>query len=336
MDTYQKVLFTIILLLCVNYFAIVWYNRLVKPRLNSVVKLREGFSEGFTSEKLAQGTSPEEKVHVWLDNKHIYDNFYAEIYDTLTSSGNRTRAEAAFCVKRWAGKTPTERMRILDIGCGTGHAPIAMVVTDVGKVCGLDLSAAMLAKARANQETDKKAKSKMIEWREGNAEQASTCQPNEFTHATLFYFSIYYIENKPAFFKNLYNWIAPGGGIAIEVVNKYKFDPMFQSAAPFLGFSLQKYVNERVNTSKIAFNKFDYEGTFNLLEEGDKSEAAEFREVFTFKDSKTVRRHKHRLLMPDMKEMIKAADAAGFQYMGYQDLMTLGFEYAYLLFFDKH
>jgi hypothetical protein len=194
----------------------------------------------------------------------------------------------------------------------------------------------MLGKARSNQQENKKAKSQMIEWREGDAELASTCQQNEFTHATILYFSIYYIKDKPAFFKNLYSWIAPGGSVAIEVVNKYKFDPMFQSAAPFLGFSLQKYVKDRVNTSKITFNKFDYEGTFHLLEEGDKSEAAEFREVITFKESKTVRRHKHHLYMPDMKEIIKAADGAGFQYMGYQDLMTLGFEYAYLLFFDKH
>jgi ubiquinone/menaquinone biosynthesis C-methylase UbiE len=292
------------------------------------INSKEGFDGG--------SAKPEDKVHVWLENKHIYDNFYADIYDTLTSSANRTRAEAAFCVKRWAGKTTPERMRILDVGCGTGHACVAMATADVGKICGVDLSAAMLGKARANQEENKKAKSHMIEWREGDAELAPTCQQNEFTHATIFYFSIYYMKDKPAFFKNLYGWIAPGGGVAIEVVNKYKFDPMFQSAAPFLGFSLQKYVKDRVNTSKIAFNKFDYEGTFHLLEEGDKSEAAEFREVITFKDSKTVRRNKHHLYMPDMKEIIKAADGAGFQYMGYQDLMTLGFEYAYLLFFDKH
>ena len=111
---------------------------------------------------------------------------------------------------------------------------------------------------------------------------------------------------------------------------------MFQSAAPFLGFSLQKYTKQRMNTSKVVFNKFNYEGTFNLLEEGDKAEAAEFREVITFKDSSTVRRQKHSFYMPDIKDIIKAADAAGFQYMGYQDMMGLGFEYAYLLFFDKH
>jgi ubiquinone/menaquinone biosynthesis C-methylase UbiE len=332
MDTYQKVLFTIILLLCANYTAILFYNRLIKPGYNRVIKVdaKEGFDGG------SGKGQPEDKIHVWLTNKNIYDQFTADIYDTLTSSANRTRAEAAFCIKRWGAKTTPERMRILDVGCGTGQAPIAMAASDVGKVCGLDLSSAMLVKARANHAEAKKGKDHPIEWREGDAELTSTCQANEFTHATIFYFSIYYIKDKPAFFKNLYSWIAPGGSVAIEVVNKYKFDPMFQSAAPFLGFSLQKYVKDRINTSKVSFNKFDYEGTFNLLEEGDNSEAAEFREVITFKDSKTVRRHKHHLYMPDMKNIIKAADAAGFQYMGYQDLMTLGFEYAYLLFFDKH
>jgi len=337
LDTYQKVLFTIILLLCANYLAIVTYNRLLKPNYNRVIKIKEGFEDGATAGAgEATAAKGEEDMYVWLTNKNIYDKFVADIYDTLTAGANRTRAEAAFCVKRWESKTPKERMKILDVGCGTGHGCIAMAASDVGKTCGLDLSAAMLTKARANQEESKKAKDHEIEWREGNAEQASTCQPNEFTHATIFYFSIYYIKDKPAFFKNLYTWIAPGGGLAIEVVNKYKFDPLFTTASPFVGFSLQKYVKDRINTSKVSFNKFDYEGSFRLLEEGDKSEAAEFREVITFKDSKTVRRHKHHLYMPDMKEIIKAADAAGFQYSGYQDLMSLGFEYSYLLFFDKH
>lgn len=321
--TLQKVLLIVIILLCLNYVIVVLAGRFIKYPLNST-------TEGF------QDKTADEPLHVWLDNTHLYDKFYADIYDELTSSSNRNRACAALCLSRWKAKMAPERMSLLDIGSGTGNAAIGFAKLKVNKVCGLDNSTAMIEKSKGNQHDEKGADKLPIEWRVGDATDPSAAHENEFTHATLFYFSIYYIKDKPAFFKNLYRWIAPGGSICVEVVNKYKFDPMFQSAAPFLGFSLQKYTKQRMNTSKIVFNKFNYEGTFNLLEEGDKSEAAEFREIITFKDSSTIRRQKHQLYMPDIKDIIKAADGAGFQYMGYQDMLALSFEYGYLLFFDKH
>jgi ubiquinone/menaquinone biosynthesis C-methylase UbiE len=321
-DTVQKVLLVIIILLCLNYATIVLVGRLFKRPLNAI-------TEPFTDKA-------DNSLHVWLDNSHLYDKFYADIYDQLTSSGNRNRACSAFCMSRWKARTDPARMSLLDIGCGTGQAALGFAKLGVSKVCGLDSSTAMIEKCKENQRQEKSGEKLPIEWRVGDASDLSAAHENEFTHATLYYFSIYYLKDKQAFFKNLHRWIAPGGSICIEVVNKYKFDPMFQSAAPFLGFSLQKYTNKRHNTSKITFNKFEYEGSFNLLEEGDKAEAAEFREVITFKDSETIRRQKHSLYMPEIKEIIKAADGAGFQYMGYQDMMGLGFEYAYLLFFDKH
>ena len=321
-STIQKVLFVIITLLCINYLAVIFTGRLWKNH-------RQASLEGFADKT-------DDSLHVWLDNTHLYDKFYADVYDELTSSANKSRASAAYCISRWKKKTDPARMSLLDIGCGTGQAAIGFAKLGISKVCGLDNSTAMIEKAKGNQALEKDSSKLALEWRVGDATDAGAAHGNEFTHATLFYFSIYYLKDKPAFFKNLYRWIAPGGSICVEVVNKYKFDPMFQSAAPFVGFSLQKYTKKRENTSKITFNKFQYEGTFNLLEEGDKAEAAEFREVITFKDSSTVRRQKHTFYMPDLKEIIKAADAAGFQYMGYQDMMGLGFEYAYMLFFDKH
>ncbi len=318
----QKVLLVIIILLCLNYLIVVFTGRLFKKRLNTRVEAFEDQNQ--------------DSLHVWLDNTHLYDKFYADIYDQLTSSANRNRASSAFCLSRWKAKADPARMSLLDIGCGTGQAALGFSKLKVNKVCGMDNSIAMLEKAKENQREEKDSDKLQIEWRNADAMDAGAAHENEFTHATLFYFSIYYMKDKPTFFKNLYRWIAPGGSICVEVVNKYKFDPMFQSAAPYVGFSLQKYTKKRENTSKITFNKFQYEGTFNLLEEGDGASAAEFREVITFKDSSTVRRQKHNLYMPDIKEIIKAADGAGFQYMGYQDMMGLGFEYAYLLFFDKH
>ena len=132
-----------------------------------------------------------------------------------------------------------------------------------------------------------------------------------------------------AAFRNLYLWVKPGGKLAIEVVNKHKFDPMLESAAPWLAFSLQKYSKERVTKSKVTFNKFEYDAHFDLDESGDSSE---FRETFRFKDGK-VRRQRHKLQMPDIKEIVKLAQVAGWKYDNNIDLTPIGFEYAYLLMF---
>jgi SAM-dependent methyltransferase len=228
-------------------------------------------------------------------------------------------------------------MSILDIGCGTGAATRSFAANGVGKVCGMDFSEPRLVEAK-NQLVKSKLdvnKASKIEYRQGDMMSETACKPGEFTHASLFYFSVYYAKDKKKLFENIYSWLAPGGHLVVEVVNKYKFDPMLQASAPFLGFSLQKYTKDRFNQSKISFNAFDYEGEFLLLEEGPKSEAAEFREVFHFNKGGVVRRQKHSFWMPELKEIIKAADGAGFTYKGYKDMLPMGFEYSYMLFFER-
>jgi SAM-dependent methyltransferase len=239
------------------------------------------------------------------------------------------------CIKRWKKSAPAD-MRVLDIGCGTGVA-CQLFAEKGAKVCGLDKSEAMIKYAKDQVVASKLSvdKAKNIEFRLGDMMLENTCKGEEFTHATLFYFSVYYAENKAELFKNIHTWVRPGGYMMIEVVNKYKFDPMFQAAAPFLGFSVQKYNKDRVNKSKITFNDFKYEGDFLLLEDGPKSDAAEFREVIEFNKTGVIRRQKHRLWMPEIKELIKVADSTGWIYKGYKDMLPFAFEYSYMLFFER-
>ena len=111
------------------------------------------------------------------------------------------------------------------------------------------------------------------------------------------------------------------------MVNKYKFDPMLESASPWVGFSLQKYSKKRITESNVTFDKFQYTGRFDLYDP-----QAEFIETFRFKDG-TIRRQKHKFTMPTMEEIVKIGQAAGWVYTKYIDLVMVGFEYSYLLFF---
>ena len=169
-----------------------------------------------------------------------------------------------------------------------------------------------------------------IRWRQDSLINPSACAAGEFTHIVVFYFTFYYLKNQEEFFRHLAFWAKPGAKLALEVVNRYKFDPVLESASPFLGFSIQKYSEHRVRKSHVTFNKFDYEGEFQLT--GDKGE---FYETFRFKEGGKTRRQKHEFKMPEIKEIVEIGKRAGWTYNGYQDLNPLGFEYAYILSFTK-
>ena len=104
---------------------------------------------------------------------------------------------------------------------------------------------------------------------------------------------------------------------------------MLESSAPWLGFSLQKYTNERINKSEVTFDKFKYTGEFDLHDP-----EAEFRETFRFEDG-SVRRQRHTFKMENMDEIVGMAKAAGWKYDGFVDETPIHFEYAYLLLFTK-
>ena len=117
--------------------------------------------------------------------------------------------------------------------------------------------------------------------------------------------------------------------MVIQVVNKHKFDPMLESASPWLFFSLQKYSDDRITRSEVDFDKFKYTGDFALMDP-----KAEFRETFRFKDGR-VRYQKHEFVMEDMSAIVGMAKLAGWEYIGNVDLTSIGFSYSYHLHFKR-
>jgi hypothetical protein len=156
----------------------------------------------------------------------------------------------------------------------------------------------------------------------------------EFSHACLFFFSVYYLKDLDAALKNLSVWIEPGGGLAIEVVNKHKFEPIPDVANPWVAVSPQKFSKDRIVKSKAVFDKFDYETEFDLEDPDAAVSKAEFSETFAFNDG-TTRRQKHTLWMPDIGIIVQKAKEQGFLYTKYTDLQFMGFNYGYMLFFKR-
>lgn len=317
----------LLIVFAANYLTMVFTQKITRPKPLKAPDTTEGFVGGSQD-------AAEESKYDWLDNDRLYDSFYASVYDQLVQGSQRTQVEVKLLLDKW--KLPgrkREELRVLDIGCGTGLAPIAFAKENIGRVVGLDKSKAMLEYAektnlsKANLTAHQKD---AIKWREADVIDPAACKPQEFDCACLLYFSVYYIRDLDGLFRNLSLWISPGGKIAVQVVNKFKFDPILDSASPFM-FSVQKYSKERVMKSHVKFDRFDYDAMFHLDGE-DSDTAAEFRETFKFKDG-SVRRQRHTFSMPSISVIVNKAKSAGWIYDGYIDELVSGFEYSYLLCF---
>ena len=326
LTAFQWILLLLLSIGCIHYMWLVWEDKYSRPSGWNGESAWQ--TEGFTSEQ--QTTDSDSTMAVWLENDQLYDEFYASVYDNLTQLAGRYPQEVSLIMHQWKKSAEADTMDVLDCGSGTGIASVFFAKQGVNSVVGLDMSEAMLRRARnvtliAGLPADQRD---TVSFLKGDMLQQATFKAGQFSHAALLFFTIYYSDDTSGIFSNLYHWIRPGGEIAIEVVNKYKFDPLLEAATPFVGLSLQKYSKKRVTTSKVEFDKFSYEAEFDLQDP-----QAEFRETFRFKD-KSVRRQRHTMNMRDIKDIVELATVAGWKYTGNIDLITAGFEYAYVLMFQ--
>jgi len=317
LDTWQIALMTILLFLITYYCFVVTSDRLsstapIRTALREAM-IEEGFSDGFQED--------------------IYDKFYATIYNKIFQHDNLVQAETGILLTEWRKGKKEGEMRVLDVCCGTGVATCAFVSQGVDKAVGLDKSVAMLNYAKdviVPATTLKDDQKQRVEWRIGDAYAPMAASISEFTHACLLFFSVYQFQDLNTLFKNLAMWIKPGGGLAIEVVNKFKFEPIPDVANPWLAVSPQKYSKERIVNSKATFDTFDYETEFQLYDP-----VAEFKETFRFKEGGKVRQQKHMLYMPSIDKIVHTAVEQGFHYDKFMDLQFTGFNYGYMLFFTR-
>lgn len=316
------ILIIILLLILANYIYTVALSRLTE-------EVSEITTEGFKDGKGDENTWEKYKV---LRGDEIYDDFYAKVYNKLTQMDKITTAEAGLIFYDWKAKFNPEKMRILDLGCGTGIISAAFKKLGASEIIGLDISPAMIKRARKILEstTLSPTEKQDITFIQGNAYNPSVIEPQSITHAIALYFTIYYFKDQDAIFRNLAHWIQPGGFLAIEVVDKYRFDAVPDSSNPWVGINPQRYKKDRITKGTVVFDQFEYTSEFELFDP-----QAEFTETFVFKDGTPTRRQKHDLYMYDIKKIVTTAEHAGWNYEKSMELMPVGFPHAYILFFRK-
>jgi SAM-dependent methyltransferase len=331
-DTWQTFLLLSFFSIVISYIVILSIDNLTVLNINSVAKgfLTEGFlTEGFEDKTISKA---EESKYEWLSNDDLFDDFYASVFTKLTQNENLVQAETAVCLEEFSKGVLKEHLSILDAGCGIGVGTCSLISQGVGNAVGIDKSQAMCRFAKnvtLKSSTLNDLQKQDIEFRQFDLIGPGAAAAAEFTDAMLLYFTVYYFKDLDVLFRNLALWVKPGGHLAVEVVNKYKFEPVLNSSNPLVGVTPQNYVKERITKSKVVFDKFDYEADFDLDDP-----RAEFRETFRFKDG-SVRRQKHVLHMYGINEIVAKAQENGWEYTKYMDLMPLSFPYGYLLFFTR-
>jgi SAM-dependent methyltransferase len=251
-----------------------------------------------------------------------YDEFYAKVYDQLVQPQARAPMETKVAIEwmQQAGRDAGD-LRVADIGCGTGLHVDLFARQGVRSVIGYDKSKDMIAEAKRRY-PDR-------DFRVGDATVATMAAADQFDLVTMYYFGIYMIPDRRTLLRNIYLWLAPGGVFVVHLVNKLKFDPVLEASSPFVGFSVQKYADDRITKSSVTFQEFDYEGDFQL-----NGSRGVYEEEFQFRDGR-MRRHEQKVWMPNIDAIVSEINGAGFKYAHHVDLTAIGYEYQYGFVFQK-
>lgn len=268
--------------------------------------------EGFSNPNFIQN----EKYVLKSDN--LYDDFYATIYDDLVYSNIKNEFETLQLVNE---TEPNSYSKILDIGSGTGHH--VSLLTQKGYDCiGVDNSQAMINKAKSLYPNCKFQKNDIM--------NAMIFKPNEFTHITCFYFTVYYFKDKVTFFNNCNAWLKPGGYLILHLVDRNNFDPIIPPSNPLHVISPQKYAKERIKTSAVKFKDFNYKASFDL--NGD---TATFTENIMFDKNRHIRTNKHVFYMEKQQSILSVAKDAGFILLSKIPMTNINFADQYLYVLQK-
>jgi SAM-dependent methyltransferase len=270
----------------------------------------------------AEGFTQKEEFTTKTDVSGIYDDFYANIYDYLVYNEVKNEYEIGEIVSK---THITQDSRVLDVGSGTGRHVGEMITQHNISAEGIDISPQMVAKSKENYPT--------ATFKLGDIMDKSVYHPGQFTHIMCLYFTIYYMKDKALFFRNCLTLLKPGGYLIIHLANRDKFDPILPPGNPLVAISPQRYAKERITTTKIKFNDFQYDSRFEV----DKPmNSATFVEKFKSDIDGHVRTNEHSFYMETQNAILKQAQNEGFILDSKIDLLKVAYEYQYLYILVKH
>lgn len=273
-----------------------------------------------------------------IDINDIYDNFYCNTYEVMISHYKNLLVQ--YEINNLFIHTKIDSTSLLvDLGCGTGDHILELAKKKID-IIAIDQSEYMLniSNNKFLQEKEKyQSKDKMgkIKFIQGNFSNRSLLKNESVTHITMYYFSFYFSDNKQELINNIYFWLKKDGYFIVHLVNPQRFDPLIDAAAnPLFGISLHKLSkdqNNRKQVSKVKFDTFSYESIFSY---DSVNETGTYYEKFMFSNNKK-RYQIQKLNMPIISKIIKLITDSKLKLNYIDDLSKRGYEYQYILYFQK-
>ena len=256
-------------------------------------------------------------------NEDVFeDPFYVGIYDELFYKKLYNSYEVGIILNEIH---PTSKDVVIEIGSKTGSYTSALQQSCGCNVIGLDTSATMVDYASKKYPNCKFMQGDPLDFMSFSSEYA--------TAILLLDFAIYYVKDRRTLFYNFYHWLKPGGYLILHLVNRHMFDPIVPAAKPLTLVSPQSVAKQRITTSDVVFDKFDYKSKFEF-DQGDKNDGVTIIE--TMKDRRgKVRKNVRSLRMSGQKIIISEAKDAGFTMLGQYDLIKSQREYQYIYILYK-
>jgi len=260
----------------------------------------------------------------------IFDNYYVNIYDDILNNTTKNNDDI-YIIRN--NTNFTNKSKILDIGCGTGHHVNLFNMQNKNSAIGIDNSRAMIEKSRENYLDSI--------YKLCNGLNSLEFQYDAFSHITCLNLTIYYIKNKQQLFNNCYNWLIPHGVLVLNLVNSKLFNAITSLAYDADQKPLQHNCNKQLTKCNIKFNTLDYKSDFKLNNNIDANTTslnepnAILKESFISKDSNNIRINEHKLYMSTRQSIINMAMKLGFIMKSEQKYSDSKYKENYLYIFEK-
>ena len=302
MDSTLEVLF--ILCIIISFYYLTQFFRSRSHQLE----------EGFTQNDL----------FVSKQDEHIYDDFYASMYDRI----HKTRHQSKYDFTKIVQNTqPSVSSVFLDVGSGTGTL-VNRLNNNGFRAYGIDSSEAMV-----QYSTSKYPDS---EFKCGDVKKSMEFEPETFSHVLCTYFTLYEMGDKSVFFDNCRRWLKTGGYLIVHLVDKLEFDTIVPVGKLFKNRHIDENTNTnngtRILSTSVALPNIQYSHKYAFHDH----DVVNRIETFTDKKTHKVRHQEGRTTITPISDIIQMAKSKGFYVKGYADYFPYNRDkHQYLYFFEK-
>lgn len=252
-------------------------------------------------------------------NEFIYDDFYAEIYDTIYNPTQNNE----FIANTMIENTLVDKTQnvILVIGCNTGSLSKQL------QLHGFNTFAIHKSKSIIKQSL---LLYPSLQCKIGNYENPMAYDTNTFSHIICNEWTIYQIKDKNIVFRNIYQWLLSNGYFILQLVDRDLFNTIIPGATSEILQTPQNFTKERITQTNIEFDTFHYKSNYQF-NQMNKHDIVTITETFTDVKSNKVRQNEQVLYIPPIDVILQQLVLCGFTIIKHYPLPTDKNQFIYIV-----